>query len=85
MTTKVSKRKFFRRVITIEVLSEEEVNETTSLSQLEYAMTDGDCSINIEWGKSQIVDAKKMAKLLIKQGSDPSFFMLKDKGEDISI
>jgi len=83
MPTKISGRKFYRRVITIEVLSEEEVDETISLSQLEYAITDGDCSGNIKWGESQIVDGKKMAKLLIKQGSDPEFFMLNNKGEDI--
>ena len=77
-----SKRKFYRTLIEVEVLSEEAV-DFGDLAAVHYAITDGDCSG--QWGitKSEPVSGPKMAKLLKKQGSDPEFFQLDDHGEDV--
>ncbi len=77
-----SKRKFYRTVFTVEVLSEEEPSPL-DLETLNYQITDGDWSGVVEKGQSLKIDGKQMAKLLIKQGSDPSFFNLTDTGEDL--
>lgn len=78
---KPSKRKFYRTVFTVEVLSEEEP-EAVDLDVLHEQITDGPWSGVVEKGATETVGGKAMAKLLIEQGSDPGFFNLTDDGED---
>lgn len=78
----MTKRKFFRTVFTIEVLSEEPADPDICLEDLAHAITEGPWSGDIKTDGSAAVNGKKMAKLLVAQGSDPSFFRLTDKGED---
>ena len=66
-------RKFYRTTITIEILSEEEIGDK-SLSEINYEMQEGDYSGKIIKRKSEVVTSQEMAKLLIKQSSDPLFF-----------
>ena len=75
-----SKRKFYRTVINVVVLSEDEY-DPQSLEQVASDIYDGDCSG--QWdSESTEVDAPTMAKLLMEQASDPGFFMLTEDGED---
>jgi hypothetical protein len=68
---------FYRTVIEFEILSEHPV-AFNDLAQIHYAITEGDCS-GISHVKSQEeVAPEKMARLLLAQGSDPSFFGLEE-------
>jgi hypothetical protein len=77
-----SKRKFYRTLVTVEVLSEEPYYPET-LEQVAHDICEGDCSGDWTHEKSIEVDGLSMAKLLIAQGSDAGFFRLDDKGNDI--
>ena len=76
-------RKFYRRVVTIEILSEDEPAEWEDLSDLEYLMTEDHCSGRTDVGFPEEVTPAQMAKLLIAQGSDPEFFGLTEDGNDV--
>lgn len=76
-----SKRKFYRTVIEVEVLSEEAV-DFGDLAAVHYAITDGECSGQWSVTHSEPVCGPTMAKLLKEQGSDPSYFRLDDDGND---
>lgn len=76
-----SKRKFYRTIFTVEVLSEEEP-EAIDLDVLHEQITDGPWSGKVEKGESKKVGGLAMAKLLENQGSDPGFFNLTEDGED---
>jgi hypothetical protein len=78
----MTKRKFYRTIVKVEVLSEDEVSPAITLERLGQEIVDGDWSGEITIGESVKVDGKKMAALLEKQGSDPSFFRLTPTGED---
>ena len=81
-----SKRKFYRTIVTVEVLSEEpylEPVEDDDLQVLSYDIGVGDCSGRVNWGESQEVDGPTMARLLQEQASDPEFFGLDENGEDL--
>lgn len=79
-----SKRKFYRTVIQVEILSETPYPESADMHQVANDIMDGDCS-----GKAttmienQVVSSKRMAKLLKEQGSDPEFFQLDENGNDL--
>lgn len=81
MTTP-SKRTFYRHVFSIEVLSEEELG-SMSLVDIEEAITTGHCSGQFLETAVTKVRPKTMAKLLLKQGSDPEFFQLDEQGNDL--
>lgn len=77
-----SKRKFHKTVITVTVLSEDPF-EWDDLEYVAYAITNGDCSGKIDETDHKVLSAKQAAKALQEQGSDPEFFRINDKGEDI--
>ena len=78
-----SSRKFYRTLVTVEVLSESPIEGFGELSELAYAITEGDCSGEVTVAPAKKLTGKQAAKALLKQGSDPSFFRLTDKGEDL--
>ena len=82
MSTK-SKRKFYRSVIKIEVLSEEPYS-STDLEKIADDITNGSQSglVSLEVDSEEL-DPKVCADKLKEQGSDPDFFMLNDHGHDI--
>ena len=76
-------RKFYRSILTTEVLSEDTpIMSGTPLEDIAYAITEGDCSGRTTV-KSTEVTPQQMAKFLIGQGSDPEFFMLDESGNEI--
>lgn len=81
MSTK-SKRKFYRTVIQIEVLSEEPYS-STDLEKINDDITNGhqvgDITIITD---SEEMDAKTCADKLSKVGSEPDFFCLDVHGHD---
>lgn len=76
-----SKRKFYRQVVAIEILSEEPIN--FSLAEIAEEIKNGDCSGVWNVTEDEEIDAPTCAKLLIKQGSDPEFFQIDENGNDL--
>jgi len=75
--------RFYRTVLKIEVLSEEPLaHGDMSLSDIDYAITEGHCSGVVTLDTEEEVDGPTMARLLIAQGSDPGFFGLTESGEE---
>lgn len=78
----LSKRKFYRTVVQVEVLSEEPY-DFEDLEQVRYDITEGHCSGQVTTLPTEEVDGPAMAKLLRGQGSDPEFFELDEQGNDV--
>jgi hypothetical protein len=81
---KKEKPKFFKTVIQVTILSEDEpIGADLDLHQICDEITYGDCS-----GISKVISTEKLcgkraAKLLIEQGSDPEFFNLDKNGNKL--
>lgn len=78
----MSKRTFYKTTVTVEVLHEEPL-DFDNLEDLHYMITDGECSGKFEVTDFVAMNGKNMAKALQEQGSDPEFFQLDKKGNDI--
>ncbi len=81
---KEKRRKFFKTVVQVTILSEDKpVGPNMELDQIHYAITDGDCSGDCKVVSQKQVSGKKMAMLLTEQGSDPGFFNLDENGKKL--
>jgi len=76
------KRKFYKTTIKVEVLSELPLPSNPNLAGIAYAIIDGDCSGTVTTESVEELDGPAAAKALMEQGSDPSFFMLTENGEN---
>lgn len=80
----MSNRTFYRKCITLEVLSETPIDfDDNELIGAYRETIYGDCSgqtTSTEW---EPIDAATMARLLTEQGSDPEFFCLTPEGKDL--
>jgi hypothetical protein len=76
-------RIFYRTTISIDVLSEEPLPDGLSLTEIDYAITDGPCVGGAMRAEQRIVTAREAADALHEFGSDPSFFQLTDDGQTI--
>jgi hypothetical protein len=74
-------RKFYRTVLWVEVLSEEELG-SVSLGDLEEMCGTGHCSGTFIRTIEEEVDSSLMSHLLLKQGSDPEFLLQHDEGDE---
>lgn len=77
----ITKRKFYKRVIEVVVLSEESL-DCDSLADIQYAITEGDCSGSVTTTSDKEINGLEMAQELIAQASDPGFFELNEDGSD---
>ncbi len=78
----MTKRKFYRTTITLEILSEHDIGGL-DIQQVVGEMVDGELSGRIlEWIPERI-GGRTAAMLLMKQGSDPGFFGLDEKGNEV--
>lgn len=78
------KRKFYKTVVTVTVLSEDYApNEDCDLESIAYHIRDGNWSGEVEMGKPIRLTGKQTAEELTKQGSDPGFFSLDEKGRGV--
>jgi len=79
-----TKKKLFRNVYVVEVLSEEPLGDGMTLEQLQYEMLDGDCSGVVKHKhRNQEVTGRKAAKMVMAQGSLPEFFGMNEFGNEI--
>lgn len=76
-------KKYYRTVITLVVLTEDLIPPSMSLEDINYHTQDGEWSGDWNITDTKEVSAQEMAKLLIQQGSDPSFFSLNEDGTAI--
>jgi len=76
-------RKFYKTVIQVEILSEEPYSSPTTLDQIHYDITFGDCSGYLSLLTSQELSRKDFIEEVFKQGSDPGFFNLQEDGTDL--
>jgi hypothetical protein len=80
MSPRKSKRKFYRTVFRIEVLSEYPYPD--DIENLHYNITEGDCSG--KWEMTQeVLNGQQAADALRAQGSAPEFFRLDEMGVDL--
>jgi len=78
----MSKRKFYKTVITLEVLSEEPL-EDVPLEYIVQQCDEGDFSGDWNITESQELTGKEMAQALVGQRSEPEFFNLDEDGNDL--
>jgi hypothetical protein len=79
-----SERKFFHNIVTIHVLSEDEpLSGDMSLSDIDYAITDGDSVGGGVEIRSEEMTGKEAATRLSAYGSEPGFFQLDEDGNDL--
>ena len=79
----MSPRKFYRTVLTVEILSETPYNET-DLAQVAVDIDEGEQVGKVSVSSSNEEMTGKVCAVLLKDaGSDPSFFMLDNNGNDV--
>jgi hypothetical protein len=75
-------RLFYKKVLAIEVLSEEPIPEGMEVdSIIEQAIT-GDYSMRVLPSTDTVLNGKEAADALLEQASDPGFFGLTHEGND---
>lgn len=79
----MSKRKFFRTLVRVEVLSEDHPAEFDDLEDLAYSTNEGPYVGRMLVLKPDRLTGKEAADQLYRMGSEPGFFMLDDNGEDV--
>ena len=81
----MTRRKFYRTIIKVEVLHEDPrvLAKLEGLDEVHALITDGPCSgfWNVTRGPTEM-NGLQTARLLLKQGSDPEFFSLDERGND---
>jgi hypothetical protein len=82
MAKKKQKKLYLTRV-TVDVLSEEPIDFNGSLDDLNYQITDGDCSGVVKQGKAKVLKGKAAVKAVKSQASDTDFFRMDDKGNEL--
>lgn len=76
-----ARRKFFKTVITVEVLSEDEYPTTHwDLENISNAMTHGSFVGQVSVSRPKRLTNKQMLKEIDEMRSDPSFFSLDERG-----
>jgi len=78
----MTKRKFHRTVVEVEILSQEPVGGV-DLETIHHQITEGDWSGHVCTKSVETLDGKQAADALKKQASDPCFFGLDDDGNDM--
>jgi hypothetical protein len=80
----MAKKKIYKSVLKVEILSEEPLDDCLSLSDIDCQITNGDWSGTEEWDTHNIeLVGKEAADAIIHQGSDPDFFQMDEDGNDI--
>lgn len=79
----MSDRKFYKTVITVTVLSEDEpLDSNLDLEGVHDSITGGDCSGEVTWADPVLLTGAEAAAALKAQGSDPCFFRLNPDGSE---
>lgn len=76
--------KFYKAIVQVEVLSETPI-DFENLATLASQMDDGDWVGTYKIKEHKTINSKQAVRNLRKVGSDPSFFMLDNKGKRLKI
>lgn len=79
----MTKRTFYRRLVTLEFISEERHPGAWELEDAIWDAKHGEGSMQEISDKTEEVDGKRAAEILVSQGSDPGFFRLTKDGNDV--
>lgn len=82
--TPATEPKFFRSSFLVEVLSQDEPTSQMGLSEIAYAISEGDCSGATRCIGVDQLTAQQCAAALLSQGSSPSFFKIEEHGEAVT-
>lgn len=77
-------RKFYKKTIVIEVLSEDTPFDFTNMESLGWALTSVDLSGSVVKEEVQELSGEQAATALLEQGSDPEFFNIDKDGNDLN-
>jgi len=75
-------RKFYKTVISFEILSEEPISPGMDIAQIAFEATEGDYSMRTVGNVETELDGKQAADALLEHASTPIFFRLTKDGED---
>ena len=78
-----TKKKLYHKRIVVDVLSEEPIPDNMTLADLEHEYSCGQYVGCKEIKKDEIVTGRKAAKMVMAMGSDPTFFMMNEFGNEI--
>jgi hypothetical protein len=78
-----NKKKYYKTVIHVEVLSEEPIGDVDMQTILYQTSEGGWSGKNTTMVQDQELNGFEMARALEEQGSDPEFFGLDQNGEEI--
>jgi hypothetical protein len=76
------KKTIYRTIVTIEVLSPEP-DIHTSLTDIADEMDNGEYSGAVSFGKPKPIKGKVAARTILAQGSDPEFFGMDERGNEL--
>lgn len=80
----MAKKKLYRTVIQIEVLSEDPIPEGMSLDQIEEECNTGSFSGVHDFIKTnEVIEGEEAVKAVMAQGSSPDFFQMDENGDEI--
>jgi hypothetical protein len=77
------KKKLYKTVIQIEVLSEEPIPDGMSIEEIANEAMDGGYSMVSGIKSSKVIEGKRAANAAHAQGSDPDFFGMDENGNEI--
>jgi hypothetical protein len=77
------KREFYETTIRVRVLSDVPL-EWDTLNNVNCAIASGDCVGSVEETANKRLTGKQMARKLRAFGSEPAFFQLNEKGEQLN-
>jgi hypothetical protein len=76
-------KRYYKTTLQVTILSEEPYPEEYNLAQVHQDITEGEMSGEYTEISREELNGKEMAKALEDQGSDPEFFGLDSKGNEI--
>lgn len=80
----MAKKKLYKSVLRVEILSEEPYPDSVTLEQVAYDICEGDCSGITDWESHNAeLHGTEAVKECEKQGSCPSFFQMNEDGDEI--
>jgi len=80
----MARKKLYRTVIEIEVLSKEPIPDDMSLDDIQDECYVGSYSGVHDWKvKNEEVEGEEAVKLVLAQGSSPDFFSMDENGNDL--
>ena len=80
----MTNRKFYKRLLTIEVISEKPIPDGMEIEAIVDEAKRGSYSMRIAKDVKTELNGKQAARVLLNQGSFPDFFSLTEKGEDVN-